>query len=123
MAESVGIEIDLLIQELQSRFRILEDWMIEYDSAEDYSGSCSVGIECRTASIYQPPKTVDLRKYVLHELLHIAFAEVRRYENYKERRAAEEMLVQDLCMLMERRKPVTMGLSYRETLQALVAAD
>ncbi len=90
-------------------FRSLVAWNITIGGDHGCTNGAGVNAETRTAVIYEwggdGPKPHD---YVLHELLHIVFAEATRSPKVKNsicpradcKCEEEEMLVQDLCGLL-----------------------
>ncbi len=92
-----------LIHSMQAHFRVLDDWDIWYTEEPRvkhilgtlyYNGQCSLNRKTKEACIYPCPRSVAMRRYVRHEILHIALVATRG-------RKWQEMLVQDLCKLLE----------------------
>ena len=90
-------------------FRSLIGWDITFSHEHGCTNGASVNAETRTAVIYEwggdGPQPHD---YVLHELLHIVFAEATKSPKIKHsicpradcKCEEEETLVQDLCGLL-----------------------
>ena len=85
------------LEALVKRFRLLDGWTIEYDERSEYKGQCAVNEENKRATIYAWGKGPEAPDYLLHELLHCA---IRSLRVAKDKRAAEETLVQDICKLV-----------------------
>ncbi len=93
---------DDLIKATQSLFRVLDGWTITYIEESDelhtpetfyINGQCCLDIDYKEAAIYPCPGDVDLREYVLHEILHVAFAAA-------DNRDREETFIRDLCTII-----------------------
>lgn len=83
----------------QRHYRLLDDWVIRYeDDGKHYAEvTCHVGE--KVATVRPPDDSVDdIGTYVSHEILHVAFAALRRAPD---RHEAEELLVQDLVLVMQ----------------------
>ncbi len=88
---------------LQPRFRVLHDWTIhcasKRQSEQERSFDC-VSFHSgrkREATIYY--SQVDAHLYILHELLHICFAELQLVKA-ELKRETEEFIIQDVCALV-----------------------
>ena len=57
------------------------------------NGQCCLDTDYKEAAIYPCPGDVDLREYVLHEILHVAFAAA-------DNRDREETFIRDLCTII-----------------------
>lgn len=96
------------IEYWQSKFRILQDWKIEYILGTGRYCSVTKNVKLRKAYIYpfrgRPPKD-----YFLHEIIHLCVAEIKNgpcdkvYYGMVDSSAyeKEEIFVQDLCQIMK----------------------
>lgn len=83
----------------KSKFRILDDWKISYDAKAPYKAQCCHNKETKRATIYAWPARKRVAKdYFFHEVLHIVFAAHRSLPS-RLRKEAEELIVQDLCVI------------------------
>ena len=81
----------------QMRFRVLHDWDIAYDDLAAYKSQCTHNKETKQAIIYElskDDKETDIKKYVLHEVTHIA------YEASRDDREMNELFTQDLTAML-----------------------
>ena len=81
----------------QMRFRVLHDWTIIYDDLAAYKSQCTHNKETKQAIIYElskDDKETDIKKYVLHEVTHIA------YEASRDNREMNELFTQDLTAML-----------------------
>ena len=77
---------------LKAKFRCLKGWKIEYDPDAIYKGQCSFNVETKKAVVYSKNGIkVSDKKYLLHEILHIAFASAETS------RELQELFIRDLC--------------------------
>ena len=91
------------------RFRILKDWEIKQSRSKKYLAQSSAFPDTKTATIYQWGDMYREKQpcdYIFHEVLHIAFRALEHMDKRKpkEKRQAEEELVQDICSFI-RNKP------------------
>ncbi len=90
----------------QSKFRILEGYIIEYDNKSEYKGQTSLGTKKKCATIYAYGERGRTPKdYIFHEIQHICLAEIRKGKGcskYSVRREKEEKYVQDLCVIFKK---------------------
>lgn len=98
-------EIDTLINFWKEKYRILNDWRIEYSNDTNMGElkTCIYPI-LKHAIIckWQPVCKGELNPlelYVKHEILHIAISAMRQDES--EILGLEELFVQDLCRLIK----------------------
>jgi len=100
----------------QSKFRVLEDWTIEYIEKQEsfrvlkdlsiepiiYTGQVHLNGQDKEACIcpWSTDEEEEPEDYILHELLHICMLEIENKETYKEQREAEELFVRDLCTVI-----------------------
>ncbi len=84
----------------QSKFRILKDWEINYESKTEYKQQCTAVAKTHRATIYAWGRGRRSKDYIFHEILHICQKEITFYKEYKVRREKEEMYIQDLCQIM-----------------------
>jgi len=92
-------EIETLIKDYKSFFRILHDWTILYDANSKRKNMCYYDSKNKKAIIYElTKKDITLKKYIIHELLHIAQKELRRRK--KDKKLVEEVYVQDMTHLI-----------------------
>jgi hypothetical protein len=86
------------------KIRILSDWKIEYDSDSQYKGHCCKNVKTKKATVYTwYSDEKEPEDYLVHEVLHIAMAQVIysfKHEHYEKAREKEELLIQDICKLM-----------------------
>ena len=83
------------IADLQSKFRLLNDWEICMEGYPEHSGHCIVNLERKKAIIEIWHGDIEEPDdYILHELLHIAIRAVQNRNN-------EEVLVQDICKIIQ----------------------
>lgn len=82
------------------KFRILKDWNIELVNYDNYTGTCGINNETKYAEIFPWGEGIEEKDYLLHELIHICISHIESRKTYKERRTAEELFVQDLCLLI-----------------------
>jgi len=65
------------LKKLVARFQILSDWKVEYDADSQYKGQCCKNEKTKTATVYAwYPEEDEPIDYLLHEVLHIAIAQV-----------------------------------------------
>ena len=77
---------------LKKKFRCLNKWKIEYDPVSIYKGQCCTNPVDKKAIIYSKGDIkVSDKKYLLHELLHIAFVSA------KQNKDSEELFIRDIC--------------------------
>jgi len=89
-----------MIEKLQAKFRILKDWIIVRDNDGEYTGQVHCNWKERKAVICPWGAGEEPDDYILHEILHICMGEISYNQKlYKKRREAEELFVQDLCMM------------------------
>lgn len=96
------------IARYQSWYRCLDDWQILYFEDElpwkrggaYRSGSAELYAKAKRAHILPCPNGVELEHYLCHEILHCALAALPTRHG-KVRQAAEEILIQDLCGVIE----------------------
>ena len=92
----------------KKQLRVLKSWRIYFAPKAIYKGQCCVNEEKKRCTIYDLPdwdgKKGMPEDYILHELLHVAWREVKSKKKYKEKREAEETLVQDICSIMSEGK-------------------
>jgi len=81
------------IEKMKKNFRVLNDWEIEYNYKSKYKGQCNFNKDTKRATIFEHP--TEPMDYVLHEMLHIAFAEA-------DTREKKELLIQDICKLIQK---------------------
>lgn len=88
-----------IVNQIKSKFRILDNWTVGYDGNSEYRGQCARGVTLKAATIY-PKGEADAtdEEYVLHEMLHIAVAAISPDEEGNRER--EELFVRDICRLM-----------------------
>ena len=89
----------------QPKFRLLKDWVIDFDTESEYKDQCSYGVKEKEAVIYDWSAGRMPKDYIFHEMVHIAMAVVRETKHYSRNREAEEILVQDLSKIMILTKP------------------
>jgi len=82
----------------QSKFRILKDWDIQYSDDNDWTGGCNFGTN--KAEIFPWGQGEVPNDYIFHEIIHICLGAIRNNNTIKEKREAEELFVQDLCIIM-----------------------
>ncbi|MDD5649987.1 MAG: hypothetical protein PHF86_06165 [Candidatus Nanoarchaeia archaeon] len=97
---------------LANNFRILSDWKIVYDSDSQYKGHCCKNVKTKKATVYAwYSDEKEPEDYLVHEVLHIAIAQVIysfKHEHYEKAREKEELLIQDICKLMFSCKQMTL---------------
>lgn len=91
-----------LINDLQSKIRILKDWKINYVDDAEYKAQISIDITTKIADLYDWGKEDIPKDYFIHEMLHCALREFNSLDRRKgiELRNKEEELVQDICMIL-----------------------
>ena len=88
------------IQYWQSKFRVLKDWVIDFEPDAIYKGQCCHDIKGQKAAIYEwGPNSQEPDDYIFHEILHLAAAAAFKSDSasYAEEREKEETFVQDVC--------------------------
>jgi len=80
----------------QIRFRVLHDWQISYEEHAEYKNQCHFNVETKQAVIYEWTNIDDgdVKKYTLHEVIHIA------YEASRNDRDLNELFTQDLTNML-----------------------
>lgn len=84
----------------QSKFKILKGWAIEYTKDDEYTGQVHLDPSNKKADICPWGSGEEASDYILHELLHICMRCISDQNTYKKRREAEELFVQDLCIII-----------------------
>jgi hypothetical protein len=99
------MDINKQIKRLQKHLKILDKWIIEYDSKSIYKGQCSWNVDTKKAIIYKFRNGSGRipQDYIIHELLHIANAEVFSGKTNKEQKK-EEKLIKAICGLLDYNK-------------------
>ncbi len=91
-----------LILAVQGLFCVLDGWTITYIEEDEFlhtegtfyiNGQCRLDTGSKEAEIFPCPGDVNLYEYVLHEVLHVAFAAA-------DSRDREETFIRDLCTLI-----------------------
>lgn len=89
------------LAELVKKIRILSTWTISYCVDKKYMCQCTKNVKNKFAIIYAwDPNTEEPADYLIHEILHIAMAEVvysHQNEDHEIAREKEETLIQDIC--------------------------
>jgi len=81
-------------------FRILDNWKLVIEKNNNYSGQCFLNTTKRIAIICTwKNEETSPPDFELHEILHIAFAELFLMDRRKQKELiiAEEKLIQDIC--------------------------
>jgi hypothetical protein len=85
-----------IINYWKRKFRILEDWKINYAPKAPYKAQCCHNRKNKSSTIYAWPDGKRIPEdYYFHEVLHVAFAAYRSSKKHDR----EELLVQDLCVI------------------------
>jgi len=100
-------EVNKRINKLKSNFRLLKNWKITHYNDGRYYAQCDWNKDKRIGIIYEYADNFDLEPddYILHELLHLCFVELRKGRKKDgtrglREREKEEIFVQDLCKLI-----------------------
>ena len=99
MTTAAGQYLLTLINDWRTKLRCLEPWEITVDTESDYTCQINVDAKTKRAVFFPcPDSDVDDVQYVIHELLHVALADLRSVPvaHHLKHRAREEQLVQDL---------------------------
>ena len=95
---SVISNIKSIISFWQMRFRVLHDWIISYEDHAEYKNQCHFNIETKQAVIYEwtniDNQINDIKKYILHEVSHIA------YEASRNDKDLNELFTQDITNML-----------------------
>ena len=86
------------IEEYRKGFRCLSSWKIKYVTDEGLLDLVSFNSETKEASIYPPSnlEEVDMEEYIMHEILHIVFAEYRNSVD----ECFEDDTITDICQFI-----------------------
>lgn len=88
----------------KKKFRVLKSWRFYFAPKSIYKGQVHCNSDKRTCTVYDldswEGENGMPEDYIFHEVLHVAWREVKLRKKYKENREAEEMLVQDICSIM-----------------------
>jgi len=86
-----------------SKFRLLDNWIIESEDISEYtkkfSGRIFFDQNMPEVEVSCCPKGICIDQYAFHEIIHVLFTAVRR-GGKKE----EELAVQDLCKIFKELK-------------------
>jgi hypothetical protein len=103
----------LNLKNLKKHFRCLAGWDIRMDQDKTKKGVSWGGMKGKkfttglwAIGLWDRQKGLQPPDYILHEVLHAAIFSVSRMDgrSMKEKIQAEEMLVQDLCSLIMKRR-------------------
>ena len=87
------------------RFRVLRGWTVRMDDDPNNHGTSWGGKTSNRYSIgtWGPGRGPQPPDYILHEVLHAVLVSIVRMDKRKpkEQRQAMEMLVQDLCQIID----------------------
>ena len=87
------------ISNWKSKFRLLKDWEIEFDTESEFKDQSSLNTVEEYGIIYDSSFERMPKDYIFHEVLHFACAVVRNKKG-RAQREAEEIMVQDLCLIV-----------------------
>jgi len=89
----------------KKKLRILKSWRIYFDPKSEYKGQVHLNNKKKTCTIYDLRGWKDEKgmpsDYIFHELLHTAMREMRSKRSHREKVNAEEILVRDICMIVD----------------------
>ena len=85
------------IRKWKKHFRILANRDIEFDNDGEYEAQSNHGT--LGSVIYDYPG-VPPEDFIFHEMCHVCMAVIRHMKAPKEKRQAEELFIQDLCVAM-----------------------
>ena len=98
-------KIQTEIDNLKFQFRILDEWEINYCPDVQVKGACSWDIDSKQAKLFKFRKGSGRipQTYILHEMIHIALAEVMQGKSEEEEKK-EEHIVRAICGLIDNKK-------------------
>lgn len=86
------------IVRLRKYLRILDDWKIDFVKSKTYFNQCVYNIDIKCAVIYNFKGKMP-KDYLLHEMMHIALAEIYKDKSDTER-IKEEQFVRAVCNIL-----------------------
>lgn len=91
-----------VVERYRAKFRVLAKWKIIVKDDKEHYAQCTPNSRRRVAIIYPYSRSnvVGPDNYVLHEVLHMALSSTC-HGSRKERFEKRELLVQDMCGLLE----------------------